>query len=198
MPRLRPLAVGAIALSAALLLTGCLDGGFPGATPTATPSAAPSTDASTPTPTSPPATPSPTPSAAPATPVALDCAALLSIEGVYAIDPNLAVIPLSGAPSTWLAQETAAAQGTVCEATHGTSGAVAFIGISAPGTAALDAARAAAGAGSPLGGTGLEVFGAPNQLQVFHDARRVTAECDPRFNPDSLRALLELALANGA
>jgi len=94
--------------------------------------------------------------------------------------------------------EAIAADGTVCQATHATSGATAFLGISAPGEAALAEQLAAAGSGSPLGSTGVDAHGEPDQLQVFRGERRITGECDPSFNPDSLRALLETAIANGA
>jgi len=201
MRTLRPIAVGALTLSAALLLTGCLDAGFPGSTattPPATPSApATSSQATTTTPTTGPSQ-TPEPTAAPGIPVTIDCQAILTPDGIYDIDPNLTVVPLDGPPSTRFAQESIADDGTVCHVTHATTGASAFIGVSAPAAARLAEQRAAAGAGSPLGTTGTEVHGAATQLQVFHDERRVTGECDPAFNPDSLRAMLELAISNGA
>ncbi len=194
----RPLLLGALAIGAALLLTGCLDAGFPGDSPTTRVPTSATTAPAAPTTTVPTEAPTPEPTTAPASPVALDCAALLPIGDLYEIDPNLSIVPVTGSPSTWLAQEAIAADGTVCQATHATSGATAFLGISAPGAAALAEQLAAAGPGSPLGSTGVDAHGEPNQLQVFRGERRITGECDPSFNPDSLRALLETAIANGA
>jgi len=202
----RSIALGAAALATALLLSGCLDTGFPGKTPSVPagptgPSAAPSTSPSASPSTSPSPTAAPSPTEEPgdtATPVHLDCGALLPIAALYDIDPNLGAVPLSGSPSTRLAQDALAADGTVCQVTHATSGATAFISIAAPGAAAIDAAIAAAGPGSPLGDTGLEAHGDAAQLVVVSGDHLVGGECDPAFNPESLRALVALAIAGGA
>ena len=194
----RPLLLGSLAIATAVVLTGCLDAGFPGPTPTApTATDAPSATSTpaTPTPTVTPA-PTPTPTAQAGTPVRLDCAQLLTVDALYSIDPNLTLVPLSGQPSTRFAAEAIEADGTACQVSHATSGASAFLGISAPGSEALERLRAAAGPEFPLDGA--EAYGQATQFQVFHDERRVSGECDPNFNPDSLAALVQTALAAGA
>jgi hypothetical protein len=183
----RIFAAAAVAVTALGVLAGCAGGG-PAPLPTVTVTVSPTASAT------PSRTPTPTPDAA--TPVSVDCATLLPAPQLFAIDANVAAVPPSTPPAGTLAAAAVAAKGGYCPIVHATSGQQLYVAVSAPGAAALAAARASAGTPVDLGIAGVEAFGTDAAIQAFRADRRYTVE-STWFSPSEKTAVLKLALQHG-
>lgn len=196
---LRAAALVAVAALALVGLSGCLDQGFPG-DPTSSHSPEPSdTPSSNPTPSVRPSSPAPSssPSAEPATPIGLSCEDLISLQALYEVSPNYALVPVTSASSGSLAAQAIADRGVACEIVHTSSGLSAFLSGSQPSAAALDRYQSSAGSWFDLGVAGVDAYAVGLSLQAFSATRRYTAETGSDFDPDDLTALLRIAASNG-
>lgn len=183
------------ALALTALLVGCAGQGLaaPGATETATPSATP-TPSATATP-----TPSPTPTTAPgadAQPVGFGCDALLSLQSVYDLNPNLSVVPDPAPPAGTLAATLVGGLGIACDLVHNSNGEILLVAAATPGTETIAALRALATAPVDLGETGFEVFATDTAMVAFRADLVVTAEAGSYFGPDEFAAALRAAIAS--
>jgi len=176
-----------------LALAGCVDGAFPGATPTSSPAA---TTSPAPTPsatTTPSPSAAPTATSAPAEPIGIGCDALLPPEAVYDLGMNLlaagSAAPEAGSPS----EAAVDSGGVACLLVHESSDSRVVVAASSPGSEAVAAAKAAAGAPFDLGRPGVEGFARDGVVEAFVGEYRVSAESS-FFGPDALGQILAVAL----
>lgn len=180
-----------VALTVTLLLGGCVpsDDDAPSEEPTASSTAAP--DASE----SPSATPEPTASASakPVTPVGVGCLDLVSLDTMYAFDPNFALVDDYAPAGDSLGARAVEQGGVACRWQQLTNGETIEITAARPTPAALERLRGEAGAN----GDG-EVFasaGGAGAVQVFGPGRWVTATSAYFGSADDARTLVDSAVA---
>jgi len=194
----RLLARPTIAFSAVLLtalLAGCgtqapagpVDTGTPAPTSSATPSPT-ATPTVTPTPTTPPA--------AGATPIGFGCDTLLSLQGVYDLNPNLSVVPDGAPPAGTLAATLVGGLGVACDLVHNSNGEVLRVAAATPGTDAIASLRAGATTPFELGAAGFEAFSTGNAILAFRGDLVLTAESDGYFGIEELGAAIDVAIAS--
>jgi hypothetical protein len=123
------LATGTVAVVA---LTACASGSNPGSSPSAaSPSTSSPSATATPSPTETP-TPTPTPTVAPAgTPIALTCEQVVTLDDVYAFNPNYGSAPGFEATSAW-ATKAVEFQGLDCGLLNQTSGEIIEYSVAQP------------------------------------------------------------------
>ena len=198
------LATGTVAVVA---LAGCGSGSTPGSSPSATPTSASSSAATaTPTPTGTPApTPTPTPTVAPAgTPVALACEQVLTLDDVYAFNPNYGSAPGFTATS---ASGTKAVQfqGLDCGLLNQTSGEIIEYSVTQPNEPLMTQLKNEAVSTSqivPTYGTPPAVEGyfsttdGVGLVQVFTPTYWVTFSSPVFGEPGDSQAIVSAALAN--
>lgn len=187
-----------IALSAAsaALLAGCASGeAEPSATPTPKPTA-------TATP-----TPEPTETAAPeepATPFAIACDALLTLDQLYAFNPNFGVDP-EYSPDSATVAKVVEQGGTACGYLNQTSGDYLQIAVATPSPSGIEAMAGAAASQStpvPTYGTPPEVegyftqAGNEGQVQLFRGPYWIVMESSLLFEPGDAEVLVSDVLGN--
>lgn len=186
----------ALAVTSAALLTGCAPGD-------ADPSASLSPSASA---TSEP-TPAPTETAAPeetSPPFAIACDALLTLDQLYAFNPNFGNDP-SYTPDTATITQVVEQGGTACGYLNQTSGDYLQVAVATPTATSLEAmAGAAAETSSPVPtyGTPPEVegyfkqAGNSGQVQVFRGPYWIVMESSLLFEPGDAEPLVADVLGN--
>lgn len=192
------LAWTALAATTAVLLTACASG-----EPEPSASASPSPSASA---TAEP-TASPSETAAPeetATPFAVDCDALITLEQLYAFNPNFGVDPSyapDAAPMTTVVEQG----GTACGYLNQTSGDYLQVAVATPTAAGLEAAANAAAEQStpvPTYGTPPDVegyfaqSGNLGQVQLFTGPYWVVIESPLLFEPGDAEQLAAAVRGN--
>lgn len=191
--RVRPrlLAVlGGVALAGAL--AGCASQAPAG--PVESPTPTPTVATPTPTP-SPSSTPTPTPTAgSAATPIGFGCDALLSLQGVYDLNPNLSIVPDPAPPAGTFAATLVRELGVACDLVHNSNGAVLHVAAARPGSDALAALRAAATTVVDLGVGGFEAFDTGDAILAFRGDLVLSAEDGDYFGGEELAAALRTAI----
>jgi hypothetical protein len=186
----------ALAVTSAALLTGCAPGD-------ADPSASPSPSASA---TSEP-TPAPTETAAPeetSPPFAIACDALLTLDQLYAFNPNVSADP-GYTPSSASITAVVDEGGTACGYVNQTSGEVIEVAVATPTASVLEAMAGAAAETStpvPTYGTPPEVegyfmqSGNTGRVQVFRGPYWIVMESALLFEPGDAEPLVSAVLGN--
>jgi hypothetical protein len=179
-------------------LAGCDAGGEPAPTPTAT--AAPTGGSSTTNPTT-----TPTPAEEPVEPLGLGCDELLTLDDVYAYNPNVGVDP-GYEPASELAERVIALGGTACGLLNQSSGATieyAAANVGAETSASLKAAAATQANAVPTYGTPPSVDGffavdsGVGTAQVFTAAGQwIVVDSTEFFEPGDAQTLVESMLGN--
>ncbi|TFC80382.1 iron ABC transporter ATP-binding protein [Cryobacterium cheniae] len=199
------LATGTVAVVA---LAGCGAGSPSGSGPTATSSASTpgSTPASTADATQTPestATPTPTPTAA-GTPVALTCDQVLTLDDVYAYNPNYGSAP-GFEPTLDAGQKAAEFQGLNCGLLHQSSGGTIEVSVTQPNDVLLSQLKTEAVGSSqivPTYGTPPDVegyfsaAGGTGVAQVFTSTYWITVGSPEFFEPGDAAALVSAAISN--
>jgi len=183
------------ALALTALLAGCAGQGpaAPVGTEMPTPSAAPTPSATT-TPTA-----TPTPTTAPATdaqPIGVGCDGLLSLQGVYDLNPNLSVVPAPAPAAGTIAATLVGGLGVACDLIHNSNGEILLVAAATPGSETLMALRAAATTPADLGEAGFEAYSTGTALLAFRGDLVLSAEAASYFGPDELAAALRIAIAS--
>ncbi|HSP75237.1 MAG TPA: iron ABC transporter ATP-binding protein [Cryobacterium sp.] len=203
------LATGTVAVVA---LAGCGTGSTPGnspsaASPSSTPASTPgSTPASTADATQPPestATPTPTPTAA-GTPIALPCNQVLTLDDLYAFNPNFGTAP--GFKPALAAGKTAAEyQGLNCGLLNQSSGGIVEVSVTQPNDVLLSQLKNDAVSSSqivPTYGTPPAVegyfsaAGGAGVAQVFTSTYWITVGSSEFLEPGDAEALVSAAISN--
>ena len=194
----RALARPTIAFSALLLtalLVGCVPQGPAAPVTTATPSPTSSTSAPTATP-SPTTTPTATaPPATNAAPVGYTCETLLTLQGVYDLNPNLSIVPNATPPAGTLAATLVSGLGIACDLVHNSNGEILRVAAATPGSDAIAALRAGAPSPLDLGAAGFEAFSMDNAVLAFRGDLVLSAQADSYFGAEELAAALRTAIA---
>ncbi|MCY7289292.1 MAG: iron ABC transporter ATP-binding protein [Cryobacterium sp.] len=191
------LATGTVAVVA---LVGCGSGSAPGATSSATATSG-STDATqTPTPT---ATPTPTPTAA-GTKVALSCDQVLTLDDVYAFNPNYGTAP-GFAPTTAPGKIASEFQGLNCGLLNQSSGGIIEISVVQPNDVLTTQLKNEAAGSSQI----VPTYGTPpavegyfaatdgiGEAQAFAGTYWVTVSSSEFFEPGDAEQLVSAALSN--
>ena len=191
------LATGTVAVVA---LVGCGSGSTPGATSSATATSG-STDATqTPTPT---ATSTPTPTAA-GTAVALSCDQVLTLDDVYAFNPNYGTAP-DFAPKTASGKTASEFQGLNCGLLNQSSGEIIEISVVQPNDVLTTQLMNKAAGNSQI----VPTYGTPpavegyfaatdgiGEAQVFAGTYWVTVSSSEFFEPGDAEQLVSAALSN--
>lgn len=185
--RLAPLALAA---AAALLAAGCAPAvpepeptTPPSAAPTASPSASP-TAAPTPTP-----EPSPTPLAG--RPIEFSCEQLITLQQMYDINPNLALLgPFEPAAGS-LAVIALAENGLACRWLHTSSGETIDVAIADLPGPLLDQRRAEAG--TPTGAYGIEGWFDDGRAQAISGSYWISVDSALLFDAAEAAAFVEAA-----
>lgn len=191
------LAWTALAATTAVLLTAC-------ATGEPEPSGSPSPTASaTSEPTAPPAETTAPPEET-ATPFAIECDALLTLDQLYAFNPNFGVDP-SYTPDTPTITQVVEQGGTACGYLNQTSGDHLRVAVATPTAASLEAMAGTAAETSnavPTYGTPPEVegyftqSGETGQVQVFRGPYWIVMESSLLFEPGDAEPLVADVLGN--
>lgn len=182
------------ALVIGALLAGCTPQGPAAPVETATPTTAPIATTTT----APSPTPTPTPTETPATqaqPIGYGCDALLPLQGVYDLNPNLSVVPDDAPPAGTLAATLVAGLGVACDLVHNSNGQVLRVAAATPGSEAIAALRAAGGDAYDLGAAGFEARSTGTAILAFRGDLVLTAEADAYFGVDELAAALRTAIS---
>ncbi|MGX5696570.1 iron ABC transporter ATP-binding protein [Agromyces soli] len=193
----RRLAASLVVAAAALALTAC-SGGAPEPSGTASPApgtASPSASA----------TAEPTAPAEPSEPFAIDCAALITPEQIYAFNPNFGADP-GFEPGADDVKQAVADGGTACGWVNQTSGDVIEVGVATPAPALLAERNNTAALGSsavptygtPPAVTGyFSVSGGRGEAQVFTDGGVwIVVESNAFFEPGDAQQLVDAVLGN--
>jgi len=190
--RLAPPALAGSALVLAALLAGCGPQSPAGPVDTGTPSPTATTPAPEPTPTP---TPSPTETAGtPAAPIGVGCDALLPLQAVYDLNPNLSVVPDGAPPAGTVAAALVDGLGVACDLVHNSNGEILRVAAATPGSEALATLRAGAVTGYDLGTTGIEAFSTDGAILAFRGDLVLSAETGGYFGPEELAAALLIAI----
>jgi hypothetical protein len=158
----------------ALALSGCVpNSSAPTPSGSATPSARPtSTRSPKPTSSSTPTSPAkPAPTAPGSTPLKLGCDQVLSVDQVYAYNPNFVPDTKYSAAASPDAAKAVANRGVACGWVNETSGSELMVAMSEPSPATLAAAKRSAASGAPVSGGGatgyFSVRGGVGEAQLF-------------------------------
>jgi hypothetical protein len=192
LPLLRP----AIALAAVLALAGCTTAdGAPGATEEPAASGTPAPDGT--------AEPTPEPTEEPL-PFEAACTDLVTLDQMYAFNPNFGEAP-DYAPGSDAVASVAEAQGTVCGWSNQTSGELIELGVATlpEGAYAAQVGRAAVDSNAvPTYGTPPEVegffsqSGGVGQAQVFADGYWIVLESVDFLEPGDAEQLVSAVRGN--
>ncbi|WP_353827404.1 iron ABC transporter ATP-binding protein [Agromyces sp. SYSU T0242] len=199
---LRPrtlLALGSLAMIGVVALAGCTASGTAPEASTAPPSADATADAGeTAVPT---AAPEPTEEPVP---FEAACDEVLTLEQLYAFNPNYGVAP-DYAPGASTVSDVVAAEGTACGWSNQSSGEVIEVGVAVLPERAYERAVGDAALHSnavPTYGTPPDVegffrqSGGVGQAQVFADGYWIVVESDVLFEPGDAQMLMADVLAN--
>lgn len=187
-----------IATCSAVLLTTALVGCAAQAPAGPVSTGTPTPTSSTPTPTA-TATPTPTPTTAPAVaaqPIGFGCDTLLTLQGVYDLNPNLSIVPDAAPAAGTLAATLVSGLGVACDLVHNSNGEVLIVAAARPGSDTITALRASAPTPFDLEVTGYEAFGADGSIIAFSGDLVLTAEAGSYFGTEELAAALRVAIAS--
>lgn len=141
-------------------------------------------------------TPEPTEPASAAKPIGLDCAALLPIEAVYELNPNLSVVPEAAPPAGSIAEALAREGGVACDLVHNSSQAILRVAAATPGSDALAVLRQASSESDIPMIQGFEVRAdaSTGALVAFRGEIAISVEADPYFDASSRQQVLQIAI----
>ncbi|WP_448809444.1 iron ABC transporter ATP-binding protein [Agromyces bauzanensis] len=197
LPRTLPAGLAFVAAASVALLSGC-SGATPEPTASAVPTAAPANPADT-------AAPEPTETAEPPVPFGIACDALVTIDQLYAFNPNFGTDPGYEPQASSIVTAVEEDAGTACGYLNQTSGEVIEIAVATPTAAAGEARRNDAALKSkpvPTYGTPPDVegyfvqAGGTGQAQVFHGPYWIVIASPALFEPGDAQQLMASVLQN--